>query len=581
MAMYIESVPNRHSPPAVLLRESYREAGKVRKRTLANLSCLSAEVIEGLKVLLRGGVAVPSAESVLTVERSLPHGHVAAVLGAARGSGSSGWFAAAPQELQPLLQAMLVARVLEPASKLATHRMLQEDTATSSLGRVLGVGQCSADDLYRALDWLHDAQGGIERRLARQHLVDSTLVLYDLTSTWLTGRCCELAARGHSRDGKRDDPQIVFGLVCTAEGCPISVQVFKGNTADPATVAAQVAKLKAHFGIERIAWVGDRGMLTSARIAQVLKPEGMDWVSSLRAPQIAQLAAEHGPFQPSLFDERNLLELASQHFPGERLVVCRNPLLAEERARQRLELLAATEADLSRIAAATQRTRNPLRGEQAIALRVGRVIARFHMAKHLALTITDTSLAWARRIDAIAAEAALDGLYVIRTSLPQDQLDAPAAVAAYKSLAQVERAFRSLKTVDLKVRPVFHYSEQRVRAHVFLCMLAYYVEWHMRRRLTPMLFDDEYLDEASARRASPVVKAVRSEQAKAKDATRRADDGLPLHSFRTLLKDLATLTYNITHTALNPEAKITLTTRPTPIQTKAFTLLGLNPACTQ
>ena len=579
--MYIEFVPNRNSPPAVLLRESYREAGKVRKRTLANLSCLSAEVIEGLKVLLRGGVAVPSAESVFTVERSLPHGHVAAVLGAARGSGSSGWFAAAPQELQPLLQAMLVARVLEPASKLATHRMLQEDTATSSLGRVLGVGQCSADDLYRALDWLHDAQGGIERRLARQHLVDSTLVLYDLTSTWLTGRCCELAARGHSRDGKRDDPQIVFGLVCTAEGCPISVQVFKGNTADPATVAAQVAKLKARFGIERIAWVGDRGMLTSARIAQVLKPEAMDWVSSLRAPQIAQLAAEHGPFQPSLFDERNLLELVSQHFPGERLVVCRNPLLAEARARQRLELLAATEADLARIAAATRRARNPLRGEQAIALRVGRVIARFHMAKHLALTITDTSLAWARRIDAIAAEAALDGLYVIRTSLPKDQLDAPAAVAAYKSLAQVERAFRSLKTVDLKVRPVFHYSEQRVRAHVFLCMLAYYVEWHMRRHLTPMLFDDEYLDEASARRASPVAKAVRSEQAKVKDATRRAEDGLPLHSFRTLLKDLATLTYNITHTALNPEAKITLTTRPTPIQSKAFTLLGLNPACTQ
>jgi Transposase DDE domain len=579
--MYIESVPNRNSPPAVLLRESYREDGKVRKRTLANLSCLPAEVIEGLKVLLRGGIAVPSAESVFTVERSLPHGHVAAVLGAARGSGSSVWFASAPQELQPLLQAMLVARVMEPASKLATHRMLQEDTATSSLGRVLGVGQCSADELYRALDWLHDAQSDIERRLARQHLVGSTLVLYDLTSTWLTGRCCELAARGHSRDGKRDDPQIVFGLVCSAEGCPISVQVFKGNTADPATVAAQVTKLKERFGIERIAWVGDRGMLTSARIEQVLKPQGMDWVSSLRAPQIAQLAAEHGPFQPSLFDERNLLELASQHFPGERLVVCRNPLLAEERARKRLELLAATEADLAKIVAATQRTRNPLRGEQAIALRVGRVIERFHMAKHLALTITDTSLAWARRIDAIAAEAALDGLYVIRTSLPKDQLDAPAAVAAYKSLAHVERAFRSMKTADLHVRPVFHYSEQRVRAHVFLCMLAYYVEWQMRRRLKPMLFDDEYLDEASASRASPVVKAVRSEQAKAKDAAKLAEDGLPLHSFRTLLKDLATLTYNITHTALNPEAKITLTTRPTPIQAKAFKLLGLNPACTQ
>ena len=581
MVMYIESVPNRNSPPAVLLRESYREDGKVRKRTLANLSCLGADVIEGLKVLLRGGVAVASAESVFTVQRSLPHGHVAAVLGAARGCGSSLWFGSAPKELQPLLQAMLVARVLEPASKLATQRMLHDDTATTSLGRVLGVGQCSADDLYRALDWLHEAQPGIERRLARQHLVGSTLVLYDLTSTWLTGRCCELAARGHSRDGKRDDPQIVFGLLCSAEGCPIAVEVFKGNTADPATVAAQVSKLKERFGIERIAWVGDRGMLTSARIEQVLEPQGMDWISSLRAPQIAQLAAERGPFQPSLFDERNLLELTSQHFPGERLVVCRNPALAQERTRKRLELLAATEADLAKIAAATQRARNPLRAQQAIALRVGRIIDHYHMAKHLELTITHTTLTWSRKDQAIAAEAALDGLYVIRTSVPKDKLDAAAAVAAYKSLAHVERAFRSMKTVDLNVRPVFHYSEPRVRAHVFLCMLAYYVQWHMRVRLKPMLFDDEYLEQASASRASPVLKAVRSDHAKAKDASKLAEDGLPLHSFRTLLKDLGTLTYNITHTALNPEAKITLTTRPTPLQDKAFKLLGLNPACTQ
>jgi hypothetical protein len=579
--MYIESVPNRDSPPAVLLRESYREDGKVRKRTLANLSCLSPEVIEGLKVLMRGGVAVPSAESVFAVERSLPHGHVAAVLGCARGSGSSMWFGSAPQDLQPVLQAMLVARVIEPASKLATHRMLHDDTATSSLGRVLGVGQCSADDLYRALDWLHDAQAGIERRLARQHLVGGTLVLYDLTSTWMTGRCCELAARGHSRDGKRDDPQIVFGLICAAEGCPISVEVFKGNTADPATVASQVAKLKERFGIERVAWAGDRGMLTSARIEEVLKPQGMDWVSSLRAPQIAQLATEHGPFQPSLFDERNLLELSSTHFPGERLVVCRNPLLAEERARKRLELLAATEVELAKIAAATRRARRPLRGEQAISLRVGRILQRFHMAKHLTLTITDASLAWTRKDEGIAAEAALDGLYVIRTSLAKDKLDANAAVAAYKSLANVERAFRSMKTVDLQVRPVFHYSEQRVRAHVFLCMLAYYVEWQMRARLKSMLFDDEQLDEANASRASAVVKAVRSDHAKAKDASKVADDELPLHSFRTLLKDLGTLTYNITHTALHPEVKIALTTRPTAVQAKAFKLLGLNPACTQ
>jgi hypothetical protein len=579
--MYIESVRNRDSPPAVLLRESYREGGKVRKRTLANLSCLADEVIEGLKVLLRGGAAVANVGEVFTIERSLPHGNVAAVLGSARAAGATTWFGAAPKELQPVLLAMLVARVIAPASKLATQRMLHEDTADSSLGRVLGVGQCSAGDLYRALDWLHEAQPVIERRLARQHLVGSTLVLYDLTSTWLTGHCCELAARGHSRDGKRDDPQIVFGLICTASGCPIAVEVFAGNTADPATVAAQVTKLRERFGIEHIVWVGDRGMLTSARIEQVLKPQGMDWVSSLRAPQIAQLAAERGPFQPSLFDERNLLEVSSEHFPDERLVVCRNPLLAEERARKRGELLSATEGDLAKIAAATQRARRPLCGEQAITLRVGRVIARFHMAKHFELSITPTTLTWQRKTSAIAAEAALDGLYVIRTSVPAQQLDAAAAVAAYKSLAQVERAFRSLKTVDLHVRPVFHYSVPRVRAHVFLCLLAYYVEWHMRQKLKPMLFDDEHLEQARASRPSPVVKAVRSAHAKAKDASKTADDGLPLHSFRTLLQDLATLAYNVTHTQLNPKAKIILTTRPTPLQTKAFALLGVNPACTQ
>ena len=579
--MYIEAVANRNSPPAVLLRESYREGGKVRKRTLANLSCLSGEVIEGLKVLLRGGVAIASAAEVFSVERSLPHGHVAAVLGSARGSGAMTWFGSAPKELQPLLLAMLVARIISPASKLATHRMLHDDTANTSLGRVLRVGQCGADDLYRALDWLHEAQPAIERRLARQHLVGSTLVLYDLTSTWLTGRCCELAARGHSRDGKRDDPQIVFGLICTAQGCPISVEVFPGNTADPATLAAQVSKLRERFGIERIVWAGDRGMLTSARIEQVLKPQGMDWVSSLRSTQVMQLAAEHGPFQPSLFDERNLIELTSEHFPGERLVVCRNPALAEERARKRSELLAATEVDLAKVVAATQRVRAPLRGEQAIAVRVGRLIGRYRMAKHFDVVITQTSVTWQRKVDAITQEAALDGIYVIRTSVPAQQLDAGAAVAAYKSLAHVERAFRSMKTVDLHVRPVFHYNAQRVRAHVFLCMLAYYVAWHMRVRLKPMLFDDEHLDEASAGRASSVVKAIRSVHAKAKDASRTADDGLPLHSFRTLLQDLGTLAYNVTHARLNPEAKIVITTRPTPLQAKAFELLGLNPTCTQ
>ena len=579
--MYVEAVPNRNSPPAVLLRESYREDGKIKKRTLANISCLPAEVIEGLKVLLKGGVAVPSADDVFTVERSLPHGHVAAALGSAMTCGAEDWFAAAPASLRWVLLAMLVARVVSPGSKLATHRMLRDETAAHSLGRVLGVGNIEADDLYRALDWLPQAQPAIEKRLARQHLAGSTLVLYDLTSTWLTGRCCPLAARGHSRDGKRDDPQIVFGLICNADGCPIAVEVFEGNRADPATVSAQVAKLKDRFGIAQIAWVGDRGMITSARIEKDLKPNGMDWISSLRAPQIALLAQERGPFQPSLFDERNLLEVDSEHFPGERLIVCRNPLLAEERARKRAELLAATETDLAAIATAVVRPRNPLRGEQEIALRVGRVIDRYRMAKHFDLTIADARFTWKRKQAQIDAEAALDGLYVIRTSLLPEQIDTNAAVAAYKSLSRVERAFRSIKTVDLQVRPVFHYSTERVRAHVFLCMLAYYVEWHMRERLKPMLFDDEFIEKAQASKVSAVAKARRSDHAKDKDASKHADDGTPLHSFRTLMQDLGTLAYNITYTALNPKAKIILTTRPTPLQDKAFKLLGVNPARTQ
>jgi len=579
--MYIEAVPNRNSPPAILLREAYREDGKVKKRTLANISCLPTEVVEGLKVLLKGGVAVPSAEEVFTVERSLPHGHVAAVLGSASICGADDWFGSAPLPLRKILLAMVVARVVSPGSKLATHRMLNDDTAAHSLGRVLGLGTIEVDDLYHALDWLHAAQPAIERRLARKHLAGSTLVLYDLTSTWLTGHCCPLAARGHSRDGKRDDEQIVFGLICSADGCPVAVEVFPGNSADPSTVAAQVAKIKERFGIQQIAWVGDRGMITSARINNVLKPNGMDWISSLRAPQIALLAQERGPFQPSLFDERNLLELDSEHFPGERLVVCRNPLLAEERARKRIELLAATEAELATIASAVARKRNPLRGTQAIALRAGRCVDHYHMAKHFELTITDSSFRWQRKQKGIDAEAALDGLYVIRTSLPKKQLDANAAVAAYKSLSQVERAFRSIKTVDLHVRPVFHYSAERVRAHVFLCMLAYYVEWHMRSHLKPMLFDDEFIKESQSTRSSAVAKAQRSTHAKNKDVTQRADDGLPLHSFQTLMQDLATLTYNITHTSLNPKAKIILTTRPTSLQEKAFKLLGVRLPRTQ
>jgi hypothetical protein len=579
--MYIEHIPNRNSPPAILLRESYRDGNTVKKRTLANLSSLPAEVIEGLKVLLRGGVAVSCADEAFVIERSLPHGHVAAVFGAARACGAEQWFASAPAALRSVVMALLVARVVSPASKLATHRMLCEQTATHSLSRLLGLEDVDLEQVYAALDWLGEAQEGIEKRLARQHLARSTLVLYDLTSTWVTGRCCELAAHGYSRDGKRDDPQIVFGLVCSPDGCPVAVEVFAGNTADPATVASQVDKLKNRYGIEKLAWVGDRGMLTQARIDTVLRPAGLDWVSSLRAPQMAALAQEKGPFQPSLFDERNLLEVTSEAFPGERLIVCRNPLLAEERTRKREALLQATEAELMKIAEATTRARNCLKGTEAIALRVGRVIDHYRMAKHFELSITDSSFTWARKSEQIQQEAALDGLYVVRTSLPAAALSAEAAVTAYKGLAVVERAFRSLKTVDLQVRPVFHWNAQRVRAHVFLCMLAYYVEWHMREKLKPMLFDDEYVEQARAARPSPVAKARRSDQAKAKDATKLGEDGLPVHSFRTLLDDLATLTYNICHTPLNPDAKIVMSTRPTPVQEKAFRLLNVNPGRTQ
>ncbi len=579
--MYIESVPNRNSPPAILLRESFREDGKVKKRTLTNLSMLPADVIEGIKVLLKGGTAIPSVDDVFTIDRSLPHGHVAAVLGCAKACGAPAWFDTAPKPLRATLMAMLAARILDPGSKLATRRMLSDTTANNSLGRMLGLDEPGRDDLYDALDWLLAHQDAIERRLAKKHLAGGSLVLVDLTSTWLTGNCCELAAHGYSRDGKRGDMQIVFGLVCTAQGCPIAVEVFAGNTADPATVATQIEKLQTRFGITELIWAGDRGMLTQKQIDTELRPRGLRWISSLRAPAIAELALEQGPFQPSLFDERGFIELVSEQFPGERLVVCRNPFLAEDRARARIELLDETEKNLAAIQTATRRARNPLRGSDEIGIRVGKVIGKHRMAKHFDLQITDDSITWNRKQEQIEDEASRDGLYVVRTNVDATRLSGADAVTAYKGLSVVERAFRSIKTVDLQVRPIFHWNADRVRAHVLLCMLAYYVEWHMRQLLKPMLFDDEDLALVHAARVSPVTKAQRSDRARQKDRTKQNDDGVPVHSFRTLLKDLATLTYNITHTAANPNARIIITTRPTPLQEKAFKLMGVNPACTQ
>ena len=566
--MYVTRVPNRGSPPAILLRESYRAGGKVRTRTLANLSRWSEAKIEALRRVLKGE-AVVAPRGQLAIERSLPHGHVAAVLGFARKLGLDRLVPRRPERLATLALALVVARVLEPAAKLATARQLSEPSAAHSLGAVLGLGAVDEDELYRALDLLGGAQAKIEAKLARRHLADGCLVLYDLTSSWLEGRCCELARFGYSRDGQRAKLQIVFGLLCNAEGCPIAIEVFEGDTADPATLAAQVAKLKERFELGRVVLVGDRGMITAARIEQDLKPAGLDWITALRAPAIQALAAEGGPLQLSLFDQRDLAEITSPDYPGERLVVCRNPDLAAERARKR----AATEQDLAKIVAATRRARAPLRGRAQIALKVGAVLGRRKVAKHFGLTITDEGLSFVRDEAAIAREAALDGFYVVRTSMPAASLDAAATVLAYKSLAQLERAFRSLKTVDLEVRPIHHRLAGRVRAHVFLCMLAHYVQWHLRRALAPLLFDDHDREAALAQRASPVAVARVSPAAAAKARTRRTDDDRPVHSFRTLLADLATLTRNTVR--LGEAPPITMLARPTPLQDDVFHRLGL------
>ena len=572
--MYIESVPNRNSPPAILLRESYRDAGKVRKRTLANLSKWPSHLVEGLRVLLKGGTAVADLTTAFDILRSHPHGHVAAVLGTLRKLRLDRLIASAASPERERAIALIVARILAPGSKLATARGLAADTARDSLAEMLGIDTVDEDELYAAMDWLLERQSTIEQRLAKRHLSDGALVLYDLSSTYFEGRCCPLAKRGYSRDGKRDKLQIVFGLLCNREGCPVAVEVFEGNTADPATVGAHIEKLRRRFALSRVVLVGDRGMLTEARIRDELVPAGLDWVSALRAPAIRALV-ESGAVQRSLFDDTDLAEIRSDAYPRERLIVCRNARLADERARKREALLQATEALLAPIVAATAREKRPLKGQAKIALRVGKVIGQYKMAKHFELDITETALAYRRKADAIAAEAALDGLYIVRTSVPATELDAEQTVRAYKGLSVVERAFRSLKTVDLKVRPIYHYAASRVRAHVFLCMLAYYVEWHMRQRLKPLLFDDEEPEVAQAARASVVAPAEVSPSAQDKARSKRTASGESVHSLRSLLDDLATITKNRVVTPLAGAEPFELITRPTALQRKAFKLLGV------
>jgi transposase len=573
--MYIEAVPNRNSPPAVLLRESYRDAGKVRKRTLANLSKLPPGVIEGLRLLLRGAVAVEDLSEAFDVTRCLPYGAVRAVLGTARTLKLEQLLAPKPSPQRDRVLAMVVARVLAPASKLATARGLEPQGPLAVLDEELGLQGVDAEELYEALDWLYLQQAAIEKRLADRHLQDGCLILYDVTSTYFEGRCCSLATYGHSRDGRKDKPQVVFGLLCNREGCPVAVEVFEGNTGDPSTLRCQIEKVQKRFGLQQVVFVGDRGMLTSARIREELAGhDGLAWISALRTTDIRKLEALPG-LQLSIFDERGFVEITDPAFPGERLMVCRNPLLAEERARKREELLLATEAALDKVVVACARQRRPLQGKENIGLRVGKMIDRYKVGKHFLLTVEQDSFTYQRDLERIAREAALDGIYVIRTSVAQEQLGAEDVVRAYKGLSVVERSFRTMKRVDLQVRPIYHYLAERVRAHVFLCMLAYYLEWHLRDRLAPLLFDDEDPAAGEALRTSVVAPAKVSPSAQAKAHRRRASDDLPVHSFRTLLEALSTLTQSTIQPRFAEGPSFEKLSRPTPLHEKAFALLGL------
>lgn len=571
--MYIDTVPNRNSPPAVLLRESSRVGNKIIKRTVANLSGWPAAQVDLLRRVLKGESLISPSEA-LQIERSLPHGHVAAALGTLRRIGLESDLARAASPERDLVCALIVARILTPASKLATARGLHEQTASSSLGPLLGLELADEDHLYEAMDWLLSRQARIEDRLAERHLQRGTVVLYDVTSTYFEGRRCPLARYGHSRDERPGNLQIVFGLLTNHEGCPVAVEVFEGNTGDPKTVSAQISKLRQRFHLKEVVVVGDRGMLTSARIREDLETEeGVRWITALKAPQIQQLASD-GNLQLSLFDQQDLAEIQHPAYPGQRLIACRNPLLADERKRKREELLTATEKQLEKIRAATQRQRRPLRGKKEIGLAVGKVLGHYKMGKHLQLTIEEDRFDWTRKPASIEREAALDGIYVIRTSVPASNLNSQQVVATYKSLSTVEHAFRSMKSVDLKVRPIYHHQAERVKAHVFLCMLAYYVEWHMRRALAPVLFDDEDHEAAQAQRASIVAPAQRSTSAQQKAASKQTADGSPVHSFRTLLADLATLTRNRVRMG---ERTFDMLATATPVQQRALALLQVRP----
>lgn len=569
--MYIDEVPNRKSPPAILLRECWREGKRVRKRTLANMTRWPKPVVDAIRKALKGE-RLASVDDVFAIERSLPHGHVEAVLAMMRRFGLDSLISSRRCRERDLVVAMIAERIVHPCSKLATTRVWH----TTTLAQELDVADADENELYDALDWLLARQKRIEKKLAGRHLRDGEQALYDVSSSYYEGRTCVLAVHGFDRDGKKGRPIIVYGVMTDKEGRPIAVDVYPGNTGDPTTVPDQVDKLRCEFGLSRVVLVGDRGMLTQTQIDKLKTHPQLGWISALRSRSIRKLVAA-GAIQMSLFDEQNLAEVTSPEFPGERLVVCFNPQLAEERRRKREELLAATEKELDRIVRAVRRrTRTPL-GENEIGVRVGKVVNRFKMAKHFELTIADGRLQWARNEETIATEAALDGIYVIRTSEPAERLSAQDAVRSYKSLSEVERAFRTLKGIDLRVRPIHHRTVDHVRAHIFLCLLAYYVEWHMRRALAPLLFHDEQLPDDRKRR-DPVAPAQPSPSAKKKKRRRTTDDGLPVHSFETLLEELATRCKNSCRPRTAPDVEaIEVLTDPTPLQSRALELLQSYP----
>ena len=569
--MYIETVPNRNSPPAVLLREGWREGKKTVKRTLANLTHWPAQKIEALRRLLRDQTLV-SPQELFTTQQTLPHGHVQAVLGTIRKLGLAPILSAKRCRERDLVVAMIAQRLLDPCSKLATTRAWH----TTTLAEELGVEKATEDDLYQAMDWLLERKERIEKKLAERHLAEGCLVLYDVTSSYYEGRTCPLARFGHDRDGQKGRPIIVYGVMTDREGCPISVRVYPGNTGDPKTVVDQVEKLRQKFGLSRVVLVGDRGMLTQPQIDKLKQHPGWGWITALKSVAIRRLV-QQGALQLSLLDEKNLAEITSPDYPGERLLACYNPLLAEERGRKRRELLEATEKGLAKISQEVARRKKKLLKAAEIALKVGKVLGHYKMGKHFECTIGEGSFQWKRREDAIQQEAKLDGIYVIRTSESQERLSAEATVRSYKSLSEVERAFRCLKGMELRVRPIHHRTEERVPAHIFLCLLAYYVEWHLRRAWAPILFEDEERREERERR-DPIGPAKPSQSAQEKKSSHQTRDGIAVHSFETLMADLATrarVTYSLRSGDSSPIFK--QVPEPTAPQARAYELLGLLP----